>query len=490
VASKRSSGLSPLDPQIPNPARLDAPPRAPAQELGSSGLRRIGGYVDADFLPELRGVSGAKKFGEMAANDPIIAGMLFAVTMLLRRTKWTVTPNPEGPTVESKKAAELVDLELMKRMEGGWPNLMANATSMVTYGYAPCEVTYIKRAEGYLGVRKIALRWQETIERWEFDDTTGQLLGLWQMDWIRPRVFIPVTKLVNFRTTDFIQNPEGKSALRGAYVPWMRKKAVEEAEGRAALRAAGIVKLTIPGQFLEAGADDQMVAVAASYKALAAKLAQDQQGAVLLPSDVNPETKVPMFDVTYVVADGRRPGDMTPILERMDKRIAGTVLADFILLGQQSVGSFALSSDKTALFATALAAWLDLIAGALNQELMPRWWALNGWPEETMPVLTPGDVQKRDLTELGGFLTAIVNAGMPLFPDPETQKWIRQEAGLPEVDEAKLMEDQQQAALDQQESQLQLQQDMAPPDPNAPPGPVQKALWARLSTLMKARMRP
>jgi hypothetical protein len=48
-----------------------------------------------------------------------------------------------------------------------------------------------------------------------------------------------------------------------------------------------------------------------------------------------------MYSIEYVVpaAGGKKAADMTPIIERYDKRMASTVLADFILLGQQAVGS-------------------------------------------------------------------------------------------------------------------------------------------------------
>ena len=58
---------------------------------------------------------------------------------------------------------------------------------------------------------------------------------------------------------------------------------------------------------------------------------------------------------------GRRQFDTNAIIERYDTRMAMTVLADFIFLGHQSVGSFALSSDKTELFSMAIGAYLDII---------------------------------------------------------------------------------------------------------------------------------
>ncbi len=56
------------------------------------------------------------------------------------------------------------------------------------------------------------------------------------------------------------------------------------------------------------------------------------------------------FEFELVSTGGARQFDTNAIINRYDAKIAMTVLADFIMLGHQKVGSFALSSDKTELF--------------------------------------------------------------------------------------------------------------------------------------------
>ena len=55
-----------------------------------------------------------------------------------------------------------------------------------------------------------------------------------------------------------------------------------------------------------------------------------------------------------------------------------TVLADFIFLGHQQNGSWALSSDKTELFAMACGAYLDIIAETFNSQGIPNLIDING----------------------------------------------------------------------------------------------------------------
>jgi hypothetical protein len=400
--------------------------------IGTSGLRKTGGYVTSDFLPALTGQEAVRRYTEMESNDPVLGAILFAVTMLLRGMEWRVDPaDPEN--AKAQELADFVSDELFKEMDVDFADLMSEVATMFIYGHAPCEVVYAKRDDGRLGLGRIELRGQDTIERWEFDPKTNALVGFWQNDWEHPRVFIPLDRCLLFRTETTKNNPEGRSLLRRAYVPWVRKKSIEEAEGRAAMRAAGVVVLTVPSDLMLTSASPEEQTAYAAYKSAAKALAEDRQGAIILPSDVNPETKVPLYDLKYVVADGKRSGDMSPLVERIDKRMAAVVLADFILLGQQAVGSFALSADKTQLFLAVLKAWSQMISGVFNRQLIPRWMLLNGWDDRTLyPTLVPSGLEKPDLTGIANYLATLAKAGMPLFPDDNLSAHLRELANLPE----------------------------------------------------------
>jgi hypothetical protein len=406
--------------------------------IGASGLRQTGGYILADFLPQLQGRRGAETYTEMMNNDALLGALLFAIGMLLRSVEWRVEAADESAA--AKKDAEEIETALFKNLTPSFAETMTEICTMFGYGFAPMEVVWTKQ-DGAIVPGKIALRAQETVEHWEFADD-GSLLGMWQQDLIHPRVFIPADRLLLFRTETTLNNPEGRSILRSSYVSWMRKKAIEEAEGRTALRVAGLAVIRVPGEILTQATEER-----AKWQKAAEDLGADRQGSLLLPSDVHPETKAPLYNVEYVVAPGRRQVDMGPIIERIDKRIATSVLADFLLLGQQAVGSFALSSDKTVLFSTALGAWLELIEGVFNRQLLQRWWKLNGRDPAEKPKLTHGDIETPDLSELGSYIAALANVGMPLFPDENLENYLREVGGLPEASpEARAAADAEQEA--------------------------------------------
>ena len=141
------------------------------------------------------------------------------------------------------------------------------------------------------------------------------------------------------------------------------------------------------------------------------------------------------FDFTLTSSGGQRTFNTSEIIARYNKEIAMSVLADFILLGHEAVGSFALSSDKTDLFAVALGTFLDSVQDVMNRYAIPRLFELNGWPLENLPKIVHGDIEKPDLQSLGAYIGALVNAGIPLFPDEELENYLRKAGNLPELSE-------------------------------------------------------
>ncbi|MDE7055101.1 MAG: hypothetical protein K2O84_09885, partial [Oscillospiraceae bacterium] len=139
---------------------------------------------------------------------------------------------------------------------------------------------------------------------------------------------------------------------------------------------------------------------------------------------------------TLTSTGGRRQFDTNQIIERYDTRIAMTVMADFVLLGHQAVGSFALSSDKTELFGVALGAFLDLICEVFNNQAIPRLIDINGEHFSGIsgyPELVHGDIETQNLGELGQFVSQMVGIGA-ITPDGGMETYLRMAANLPEMD--------------------------------------------------------
>lgn len=414
--------------------------------LGDTGLRQYGGYIAEEFLKELRGLNGAKTYREMQDNDPIVGAVLYAISMLIRQAKWNFQACDDS--IEAEDAKSFAE-EVFNDMSVPFSTVIEEACTMFTYGYAPMEIIWKKRGgpdaldgssrsaykDGKIGIRNIALRAQNTIVKWVIDPADGSIDGMWQQPIARPMVMIPIEKLLIFRTTDERNNPEGRSVLRTAYRPWYFKKRIEEIEGIGVERdLAGLPVAYIPGAYFDPSADALQKQTLAAWKRLITQVRRDQQEGILLPSDRDQHGQL-MFDIKLLSTGGSRTFDTSKIVDRYNRAIATSVLADFIFLGQQAVGSFALSSDKTALFATAVGAFAQKIADTFNRHLLPRLWKLNGMDLEYMPKLVPADLEKPNLGELGSFIQQLTGAGAQLFPDRDLENHLRDIAGLPPMPE-------------------------------------------------------
>jgi hypothetical protein len=407
------------------------PARAGA-ELGQTGLRQYGGTVVEEWLRQLDGERGRRIYREMADNDPTMGAILFSVEMLLRNVDWRVEPFSQDPAhVEQQAFVE----SLMTDMDHTWEDLISEVLSMLVFGFAINEIVYKARDDGKIGWKKLAPRAQDTVERWVFDPPEGGdlITGFWQqVPSSGHRAFIPVEKMLLFKTTSRKSNPEGRSVLRNAFLPWYRKRRIEEIEAIGVERdLVGLPVFYLPKELFDDDAPAAVKAQLADYQRAMEELKNDEQAGVLMPSiyDAN-NNKLASFELLSTA--GRRLFDTVAIANRYDQAIARSVLADFLFLGSQKVGSFALSSDKTEMYSLALGAWLKEIAAVLNRQGLPRLYELNGWDSTECAKFMPGDIEKSEVIEFANAVTQLTGAGW-LTPGSEVDEAaIRDRLDLPE----------------------------------------------------------
>lgn len=421
--------------------RVSRAQRSPAptfDELGTTGLRHYGGFVVEEWLTRLSGRRGVWVWREMADNDPVIGAILFAIEMLARGVEWTVEPGADP------KAAELVE-QCKDDLSGTWEDFISEAFSMLTYGWAFHEIVYKRRQgqdpgagpdgqplpssrydDGLIGWRKLPVRAQETLEQWQFSNDGG-IDALVQVAYDGVRRTIPMEKALLFRTSTKRNNPEGRAILRNGFIPWFRKKNIEEIEVIGIERdLAGLPTLSPPPDLdLSAPGNEDLRQAAQD---LVTAVRRDEDEGILFLTDG--------WTFELVTTGGSRQLDTDAIIRRYDQRIATTVLADFILLAQDNVGSFALGKVKVDTFGQAMQAWLGSVAGVLNRYAIPRLLKLNGMAVTDPPQFVPGDVGELDLGVIGEFLQGLSLAGAPIDWSGDLMSTLFKLAGLPEPEEA------------------------------------------------------
>ena len=392
-------------------------PRTSGKEIGVTGLTEWSGRIAEDFLKELRGKAGYKRYNEMRLNSPVIGSMLFAIEQSIRTVSWNYVSElgEEDPRVGFLEDA-------LKGMTSSWNDHISEVLTMLPFGFAPFEIIY-ERVDGKIVWRKFGFRGQDTVVRWLFDDNGG-MEGFEQRSQPDYRlVTIPIEKLILYRTRVEKNNPEGRSLLRTAWVPYYYAKNIMQIEAIGIERdLAGLPVITLP----EGASTDESDSNSDYSKAdkLVRNVRNDQQAGIVLPS--------PEWTFELASTEGTRNFNTDDVIRRYESRMLMSALAQFLILGQNSVGTQALASDMTDFWGMSVNATADIISESHTKFAMKKLLILNGMDHTgiKMEHSPAGDV---DVGDMAVFLQQVGNKITWL---PSDEQWLRGLANLPEADMA------------------------------------------------------
>jgi hypothetical protein len=419
---------------------------SPMLEVGGTGLKRSAGYVNDEFLAQLRGRQAIKVYREMTDNSPILGAWIYTVKQLLRQIEWRVEPASSKP--EDKKNAEFVE-ECMGDMEHSFSDFISEACSMMTYGWTVHEMVFKRRQglwakdqrnkskfnDGKIAWRKLPIRSQDSLLRWVFAPN-GDVQAMVQMPAPHYRkIVLPMTKCLLLRPDLNKGSPEGRSLIRSAYRPWFMSKRMEEIEAVGIERdLTGLPVAFVPPNILNPrpGTDDAKM-LEAVKRAVTAVRRNEQEGLVW-PMVYDDEGHL-QYDFKLLTSGGSRQFDIGGTIQRYETRMLMSVMADFIMTGHENSGSsYALHTDKSGIFETGVNGIAKAFADPFNRKAIPQLFKLNGMQPDGLPTLVPNNVNPPDLAQLASFISATGNAGMQWFPDGELEKFIRDAAQLPKLD--------------------------------------------------------
>jgi hypothetical protein len=451
------------------PNNTITPEQAPYHEIGISGVARFSAVsrVYEEFLRELQGPQGMRLYREALDNDPIIGAIFFAIQYLSRNVTFRIEAAQPKANIDSQRAdgvAERVRGALFDDLDASWPDMLSEILSMAPFGWAFFETTFKKclgqsqpdrmlppplntmngqgpeepeftpsrYEDGFIGWKSWGLRSQDTLFMWEWD-ANSRAVVLQQMAPPDYRVRrIPLAKGLLFRTQLSKQNPEGRSMLRNAMTSYLLKKNLQIVEAVGIERdLAGYPVITtvtpdstkgiVPPDLWNTN-DANMVTLYAQIQKLVKAVRRDEQEGMVLPWWLKFE---------LLTSGGSRSFDTSAIISRYDRSMAMSVLADFIMLGHESVGSKALATVKSQLFTTALESILDSVTAVINRFAIPQLLKMNGIPQEYCPRLAHSDPEQVPIEALGTYISSLAKSGMPLFPNGELEEALLRAAKLP-----------------------------------------------------------
>jgi hypothetical protein len=419
---------------------------SPFAEIGTSGLKQFSGWVLDEWLGELQGREAAWRYREFMDNDPIAGGFLFMIEMLAQRVTYSV----EGGEPRWRKHVE----QCMHDMSHGWDDFICEALTHLPYGYSVHEEVFkLRRGEqpgqdemepeagavgdtptteepqhpgssiyddGLVGWRKLPLRAQETTLHWDFDGYSS-LRGLEQLDWHGGHHHIPVTKFLLIRNRRVRNSPEGFSILRRAWTSFFRMRGLQDIEAIGAARDLAGIPSAKPPPGVDLFADENKELYNEIVELVTTVHRDEDEGLVWPTAE---------WEFELVSSSGSRQFDIDKIIRRYEQRIAASVAADFMLLGQDGLGSYAMVDVKSELFGMAVDGMIQQILKPMNRYAIPRLLKLNGVRTTDPPKIVATTAGRIDLEKVGLFLSSLAAAGLTMPDDPKFKMQLFEAAGL------------------------------------------------------------
>lgn len=377
---------------------IDDPERFRLGSIGYSGLKIFDGVVESEMVKELRYPESNKTFKKMMLHPAVNASIALHKNMV-GKAKYRII-EPKDATAEEKQRTEIIRQMLFEDMESPIESVVSEAMTMLDYGFAPIEKIFRRRTkesgslydDGLIGIRKLSLRHQESIENFKFDDAGENVLGIKQNITLlsdpynrftrraTSEVVIPRSKFMLFTAGDTKSNPFGTSPLRNVYLPWRYLQAIEELEASGVAKdLQGLPLLSIPAQYMSPDASPEQKQFYAWCQNIVRNIQMNSQSGLVLPMIYDPETKQPLFKMELLSTEGKKNYDTDKIKEYYRMMVFVGLSADVLLQGTGQTGSYAIGSLKTTLTGQAVENYLKHIVEILNNELIRQIYELNGW---------------------------------------------------------------------------------------------------------------
>ncbi|MCC6192044.1 MAG: hypothetical protein IT318_23695 [Anaerolineales bacterium] len=393
------------------------------EEIGTTGLAAMGGFIQAAYTTELTWPSCYPVYNRLRRADPevtivrqILSAMASRVRLEFRRPQTDIAETDDDRRALAFANSTLADLD------GGAENFLDTLVAQVPFmGWGYWEaVPGLRRQnwrppgddawrsefdDGLVAYRRLAWRDHSSFMQWDLDDYTGRLRGLVQNDPPNPQRTIPVGRAVHITFGD-ADNPEGLTPLEALWRLERIKYGLEVVHGIGYEHAAGYLSVTSEKEQLTE-IDHANIKRAARYI-----LTAQEGNYAAWPKGLTGE----LIDVPFAAAPA--------ILEAI--RYYG--LLKLTLYNMQWVGmsvisgtgSFAALKDSSAMWLVAFNAMLAGFARQIDQQYGKRLFAMNpdAFPGMTLrPQLHVTEVDKDiDLQELGAFWNNIKDS-MPIGDD-------------------------------------------------------------------------
>lgn len=413
------------------------PRTRPTETKGRPGFSIFGGYiVENEKSAVLTDRERYRTYSDIIANTSIVAASLRYFLGIIANAEWQFKPSEADTDGEFAAMARRVIIE---DPETAWHRVVRRAAMFRFYGFSIQEWTVRRAPDGIITYADIAPRAQRTIERWR-TTVSGKVLGVFQTDpQTNQDIYLEREKLVYVVDDTLNDSPQGLGVFRHLVSPAKRLARYEQLEGfgfETDLRGvpvgrapyAALRKAVDSGDISQA---DAASAISAVETFIRKHLKNPELGLVLDSAvyttidDAATPSQTPLFGMDLLTASSSGLPDIAKGIERVNCEIARIMGTENLLLGSSSVGSHALSKDKSQQFTLGVNGTLKELADSFERDLRDPIWAMNGWPDEMKPTMQPESVAFKDIEEITSALRDMAQAGATLAPDDEAINDVR-----------------------------------------------------------------
>lgn len=386
-------------------------------QIGETGTMVTQGVLsNVDYNFDLTGTKRISEFDKMKLGDGTVRAALSAVKLPLKSANWYIKPPKDKDDTDEDTV--FIKEQLLENDNFSWLQLLNKVLTFVEYGNSIFEKVFYPMPNGKVGWRKFGHRLSKTIYRWTFQD--GKTPGITQM--LATSVGAPIREIPKWKLLYFINelegsNYEGISFLRAAYKHWVYKDLYYRIDVMASEKHG----LGTPIIHHPPTAKPQDIAKA---REIARNMRSNPMAYMDLPNG---------FTIDMLDQKAHTLKDPKEMIAHHNREIVLSFLAEFLDLGADGAGSYALSSDKSDFFMLSLESIAKTIQEPFNQAIKELI-ILNKGPQESYPTLEYSGIGKADLQKLATALNSLSSAGF-IHPDEATETHLREEFNLPEAEE-------------------------------------------------------
>jgi SPP1 gp7 family putative phage head morphogenesis protein len=390
-------------------------------EIGTPGTEIYAGYLSEEYLKELTGKDWADKIDMMRRSDANVRMVLNAVKLPLKSSPWTISVREQSEEAELQK--KLFEKILFEDLNKSFTQILGEILTCLDFGYSIFDITHAVKTDSELGtynsLKSLGYRSQRTIDRWNLNDSRdletitqtayGDEGGSFELDARFILYFSPEREGDNF---------EGISILRACYGPWFRKNEFLKK------LSIGIEKFAVPTAVLTTpeGVEGKPE-FAAAKKALAC-YTSGATNYLILPKGYELSFNNVSVDVEKIRS----------AINAENQEMVNSILASFLLLGQNGSGSLALGTSLSDFFSQTVQYIADHISEQFERKIFKPLVQMNFGHSRLLVDLKCDGLEHRANEAWAGMVNGFIQTGA-IKADDDLEKNLREKLKLPPKEE-------------------------------------------------------